>query len=146
MAAITFFDASKMGSLVILQNAAAQANTGQTQWLAVPPFANAAIIYLNWTAKAGNTPLMDFKLLEADPIAKNDTYITDLEGWDGITQLAAEDLITVRVGPHRATVDDTGVDYHIPTILPAILGLRTTLDRTTGDETYTYTLSVKWTT
>jgi hypothetical protein len=146
LAAITFLDQKGMGSLITLKKATAQADTGQTQWIAVPPYANAAVIYLNWTAKAGNTPLMDLKLLEADPIALNDTYVTDLEGWDGITQLAAEDLITVRVGPHRASADDTGVDYHIPTILPAILGVRVTLDRTSADETYTYTLSLKWTT
>jgi len=126
----------------ILRNASAQANTGQTDWVSVPAWASVAIIYLNWTAKAGTSPLMDFSIDEADPVALDDTYVTPLEGWDGITQLAAEDLITVRVGPHRSANDDTGVDYHVATLLPAIMGFKLTMDRTSANETYTYTLSV----
>src|SRR5688572_19052690 len=114
MAAIDTVDT--VGRFHIIRDAAAQANTGQTDWVSVPQWAVACIIYLNWTAKAGTSPLVDFKLVEADPVLKDDSHQTDLEGWDGITQLSAEDLITVRVGPHRSSNDDTGTDYHIATL------------------------------
>lgn len=131
-----------MRKVELIRSGAAQANTGQTDTIKPPVWATAAIFYLNWTAKAGTTPLMDFTLNEVDPI--NLTTTTPLEGWDGITQLAAEDLVTVRVGPHRATNDDTGVDYHVATLLPPVLNAVITLDRTSANETYTYTLSVAW--
>ena len=129
-----------MREIVVIRNATAQATTGQTDTLQTPTWAVAAIFYLNWTAKAGTSPLIDFALNEVDPV--DQTTSTPLEGWDGITQLAAEDLITVRVGPHRTANDDTGVDYHIATLLPAFLDAVVTLDRTSANETYTYSLSV----
>lgn len=144
MAAITPVSAVGVGTFHLVRNATAQATTGQTDWLVTPAWAKAAVVHLNWRAKSGTTPLMDFKIVEADPVARDDAYATDLDGWDGITQLTAEDLVTIRVGPHRTSLDDTGVDYHVGTILPPLIGLVTTLDRTTGDETYTYTLSVTW--
>lgn len=125
-----------------IHSATAQADTGATRNIAVPPGAVEAIFYLNWTAKAGTSPLIDLAIKEVDPVNR-DTAIA-IEGWDGITQLAAEALVTVRIGPGYAstTVDDTGINYHIGTTLPMILQTITTLDRTTGNETYTYSLSV----
>ena len=125
---------------VVLKNASAQADTGQTTTVKVPGWAVEAIFYLNWTATAGTSPLMDFTLNEVDPTDLTTT--TALEGWDGITQLSAVDLVTVRVGPHRSANDDTGVDYHIGTTLPPVLNAVVTLDRGSANETYTYTLTV----
>lgn len=131
-----------MRQVQVIRTATAQANTGQTDTLQPPTWARAGVFFLNWTAKAGTTPLMDFTLNSVDPV--NQTTTTPLEGWDGITQLAAEDLVTVSVGPHRTANDDVGVDYHVATLLPPFLDAVITLDRTTADETYTYSLSVAW--
>lgn len=131
-----------MRQLQVIRNATAQADTGQTDTIEVPTGATAAIFYLNWTATTGTTPLMDFAINELDPVDQSTS--TPLEGWDGITQLSAVDLVTVRVGPHRVANDDTGVDYHIATLLPQFLDAVVTLDRTSANETYTYTLSVLW--
>jgi hypothetical protein len=144
MAAITAFDNEGQGTLWSVRNASAQANTGQTDWLNVPSWARACTIYIDWTATAGTTPLMDFKLLEADPINRDDGTTNDLDDWDGITQLSGTALIRVLVGPHRTSTDDTGTTYHVGTLLPQLLGLQTTLDRTSANETYTYTINVVW--
>lgn len=144
MAAITAFPSTGEGTLWYIRLGSAQANTGQTDWINVPAWAKACTIYLNWTAKAGTSPLIDFSIDEANPLLRDDSHVTPLDSWDGITQLSSEDLITIRVGPHRTSTDDTGVDYHVGTVLPSLMGLKMTLDRGTGDETYTYTLAVVW--
>lgn len=131
-----------MRQVQVIRNATAQANTGQTDTVQPPTWAVAAIFFLNWTATAGTTPLMDFTLNSGDPVAPTTT--TPLEGWDGITQLSAVDLVTVSVGPHRTALDDTGVDYHVPCLLPPFLDAVITLDRTSANETYSYSLSVAW--
>lgn len=135
-------NAGNSGQFQVIKNATAQADTGQTLNVFTPPWAVEAIFYLNWTANGGTSPLIDFAIKEVDPV-NQDTAIA-IEGWDGITQLSASALITVRIGPGYAstTPDDTGVNYHIGTTLPPVLQTVTTLDRTSGNETYTYTLSV----
>lgn len=144
MAAITTSTQPHNQRLVLVRNASAQANTGQTDWINVPDWARSMIVYLNWTAKAGTSPLIDFKLQEADPVARNDSYVLDFLDWNGITQLSAEALAVIAIGPGITGIadDDTGSYYKLNGLLPPLLGLKTTLDRTTGDETYTYTLSV----
>ena len=79
---------------------------------------------------------------EVDPVNKES--VTPLEGWNGITQLSAIDLVTVRVGASyvSTTVDDTGVDYHIGTTLPRILQTVLTLSIADADEFYDLTLAV----
>jgi len=131
----------------ILRNATAQANTGQTDWVTTPSWAKYAQVYLNWSAMAGTTPLMDFKIHDADPVALNDTYKLDALGWNGITQLTTvPSPIIVQIGPGITGIadDDTGPFYSLNGPLPVLMGFQITLDRTTGDETYTYTLSVKF--
>jgi hypothetical protein len=137
----------------LLKTGAAQADTGQTTLVEVPSFARHAIFYLDYTATAGTTPLMDFHLHAVD--ATGSSTASDLGQWDGITQITGAQcplFATVYVGPGctGTTDDDTGTTvsatncYFINTPLPAQLGAVVTLDRTTGNETYTYTLSVDW--
>ena len=132
----------------VLRNASAQATTGQTDWVTVPTQATYLDVYLNWTAKAGLTPLMDFVLLAADPVAFDDSYALNLAGWDGITQLSAEATSVIHVGPGITGIadDDTGAAtgdsvYKVNTPLVPLLGFKVTLDRTSANETYTYTLA-----
>ena len=113
-----------------------------TRNVRVPDWASEAIFYLNWTVEGGTTGLVDLAINDVDPVDQE--TVTALEGWDGITQLSAVDLVTIRIGPGYAstTVDDTGVDYHIGTSLPAILQTVLTLSIADANETYDLTLSV----
>jgi len=143
MAAITT-TGDGTSKFMVLRNATAQANTGQTDWVAVPQWAKYMKVYLNWTAKAGTTPLMDFKIHDADPFVKDDSYKTNAWQWDGITQLTTENLVVLQAGPGITGIadDDVYPFYSLNGPLSPLLGFQVTLDRTSGDETYTYTLSV----
>jgi len=144
MAAITpiTFD----GNFKVLRNATAQANVGQTDWVSVPSWAKYLVIYFNLTAVAGSTPLVDFKLQEADPVAKDDSYVLDFADWNGVTQHASALFSVIHVGPGITGIadDDTAAVYKLNAILPPLLGFKTTFDRSQADETYTYTLAAKF--
>lgn len=67
----------------------------------------------------------------------------DFAGWDGITQIAGTTAgeVVIIVGPDESdTTDDTGAIYQVQSVLPKRLAAVLTFDRTTGDETYTYSL------
>jgi hypothetical protein len=139
---------------IILRQASAQANTGQTDWVAVPPWAVDALIFLNITAVAGTTPIVTPDLLAADPVSKDDAHAVSLvaDAGTGFTTpptAAGQHLIIVGPGvtgiandiAMAATGDST---TYINAALPALLGVKLALDRGTADETYTYNLSVQF--
>ena len=148
MAAITPVAGSPHGSMVILKNVAAEIGNSAVApyvgWVDVPAWARNMTVFLNLTALAGTTRTMDFKILEADPIARNDSYVNDWADWNGITQVTAVGLVVVHAGPGITGVadDDTAAVYKLNAILPPLLGFRIATDRTDADETYTYTLVV----
>ena len=148
MAAITLVQTSNP-PYAILRNASAQATTGQTDYVAVPAWAKYLYIYLNVSAVAGTTPLTDFKLSAVNPVTLDDGDNLDYLGWNGITQIAGTTAgdIQVQIGPGITGIadDDTGPFYSLNGVLPGILGFVVTLDRTTADETYTYSLAYKFT-
>jgi hypothetical protein len=68
---------------------------------------------------------------------------TDFAGWDGITQIAGTTAgeVVVIVGPDESdTTDDTGAIYQVQSVLPDKLAAVLTFDRTSSNETYTYSL------
>lgn len=136
----------KPGQLLTVRAGAAQADTGQTDWMVIPPWATDMVVYLEVTAVVGTTPLTDFKLVVTDPVSLDDGFALDFANWNGITQIAGTTAgdIVVHVGPGITGIadDDTGPYYSINSPLPPVLGFRITLDRTTADETYTYNLRV----
>ncbi len=73
------------------------------------------------------------------------TYTTDtvldFAGWDGITQIAGTTAgtVVVHVGPFQ-TADDTGAIYGVLSALPEKIAAKLTFDRTSANETYTYSL------
>lgn len=154
MAAITFanyetsadFRGYRPGSVATVRSGAAQATTGQTDWVVIPPWAVDMFIFLEVTAVAGTTPLTDFKLVATHPVTLDDGFALDFANWNGITQIAGTTAgdIVVHVGPGITGIadDDTGPYYSINAPLPPVLGFRTTLDRADADETYTYNLAV----
>ena len=148
MAAITLVQTSNP-NYGILRNATGQATTGQTDYVAVPSWAKYLYIYLNVSAVVGTTPLTDFKLSAVNPVTLDDGDNLDYLGWNGITQIAGTTAgdIQVQVGPGITGIadDDTGPFYSLNGVLPSVLGFVVTLDRTTADETYTYSLAYKFT-
>lgn len=146
MAAIT--PVTFTGSYSVLRNATAQANTGQTDWINRPAWAKYLLLYYNLTAVAGTTPEMTPSLLQADPVLRDDASATTLATFtlmsaaaDGYIQIGpgvtgiADDVTTAATGDGVASVN---------LVLPALIGVKLLLDRTTGDETYTYTLAAEF--
>jgi hypothetical protein len=144
MAAITSL--ASPSKATTLRNAAAQANTGQTDWLLVPDWATAADIWLNITAVAGTSPEMTPSILAADPVALNDSSVITIGTFTGTPlTAAAQHRITVGPGTNALALNATSDSIaHVACILPAVLGVTLLLDRTSGNETYTYTLNIRW--
>lgn len=148
MAAITFTDP---GPYKVLRNATAQANTGQTDWITVPPWASYMYVYLNVTAVTGTTPLVtELNFLVPDPVLLNDSTVLLLKEHASITDISGVAQVVVAVGPGVTLADDytngaTGDSFmSLNAALPSHLGIQLAFDRTTGDETYTYTLAVNF--
>lgn len=147
MAAITLTRPTReKGSAWTVRSGTAQADTGQTDWIATPSDAKSATVYVNLVAVAGTLPQFDLKLKEADPVVLDDGKAVDLADWNGITQLTAAGFVVVKIGPGITGIadDDTASTYHLNEPLPSVLGLTATLGRTNSNETYTYTLKVVW--
>lgn len=132
-----------MRDVVTIRTGTTQATTGQTDAVSVPGWAKNATVYLDVTATAGNTPLADMKFQYVGPALGT---ALDFQ-WDGITQIAGTPAgpIIVHIGlPNIDTADDTTPVYFIRDPLPWRFNIVTTLDRTTGNETYTYTIQVEY--
>jgi hypothetical protein len=150
MAAITPV-AGPQGTLNVLRNKTAEIGNSiagaSVDWVDVPSWARAMTVYLNLSALAGTTRTMDFKILEADPVARSDSAPApaNYAEWDGITQLTATGFVIVEAAPGLTGIadDDTATYYKLNAQVGGkLLGFRIATDRTDGDETYTYTLAV----
>lgn len=149
MAAITIGAPTRTkGNIWTVASGTAQANTGQTTWVAPPSWATRGTIWLSVTAAAGTTPLTDFSLLTIDPSTLDDATALNYAGWDGITQIAGTTsgnvVIYLGAAVSGTSDDDTGPAYVLNAPIPSLLGFKVLFDRTTGNETYTYTVRVEW--
>lgn len=148
MAAIVPISAGRrFGQPIRVRSATAQATTGQTDWIAVPPNAKYAEVLVNVTATAGTTPIILPSLVTADPITLDDTNVC-VVGAATTTGITSTGLTRISVGPGtegvtaQLVVGTVGaVDVKLNAVLPALLGVKVLNDRTTGDETYTYTVT-----
>ena len=131
----------------VLRTASAQANTGQTDWVSVPAWAQSVTLYFNITASGGTTPgPVTFAIKSADPVLRDDgtavTYVTSAS----ITTLTT--YHELQLGPTLVTANNdssTANGFKVQNSpLPALLGATVTLDRTNADETYTYTLAIQF--
>jgi hypothetical protein len=129
-------------SFKLVRSETEQATTGQTDTITTPGFARMAIVYLNVTAAAGTTPLTDMKFQYINPVSGN---AVDMQ-WDGITQIAGttDGNVVAVLGAITDTEDDTGPIYVLKDPLPQEWNIVVTLDRTTGNETYTYDLCIEY--
>jgi hypothetical protein len=131
------------------REASAQATTGQTDWINVPSWARYISIFFNLTAVAGNTPISTLSLKAADPVSRDDAHVINIAEHAALTGITAAGQYILQVGPgvtgiaddvtNSATADSV---ISLNAVLPQLLGVTVLNDRTTGDETYTYNLSV----
>lgn len=146
MAAITTFVSPSGTGAYTLRNVSAQATTGQTDWVAVPAWAKQAHVTLNITANAGTTPITTLTLRAPDPVTLDDTN-------DHAVLLTGAAITTASfhyyaLAPTFTTAgtdqvaSDSSVVQNGP--LPRILGVRILNDRTSANETYTYTLTIEF--
>lgn len=144
MAAITPVTTQFGRTATVFRTGSAQATTGQTDWINPPPWANYCHILYSLTAVAGTTPLVDVSILR--PLAStpmNDTGAITLSG--AFTQITAAADLRISIGPTLttdATTAATGTsDAAINAPISGLIGVKVLQDRTTGDETYTYTVA-----
>lgn len=149
MAAIATFVEVGFG-IKSIRVASAQATTGQTDWLRLPVRATYASIYFNLTAVAGTTPITTPSFVVPDPLTLDDTAsLINLGEHAAFTAITAAAQYVFDIGPgvtgiaNDVTNSATADSYaSLNVILPTVLGVRIVNDRTTGDETYTYNLSI----
>lgn len=153
MAAITLASLSRPSTkrFHTLKAGIAQADTGQTIWVPIPAFATQAVIMFSLTGSAGTTPVTNITVKGADPVALDDTYSYHITGVTITAQntTATSGLLQViEIGAPIGVADDvilgaTGVNVaKLNAVLPPVLGVGLVFDRTTGNETYTYNLSL----
>lgn len=123
-----------------LDSQAAFASASKTLTFHPPPAAKAAIFYWEISAVAGNTPIADCKLQHYDPVA--DAAI-DVDG-GAFAQQTAASFQQLTVDPKMPAADATGNARIAIAVITAVMRAVFTFDRTTGDETYTYTFVVEW--
>ncbi len=155
MAAITPVTLSgKMGRAQVFRTGVAQANIGQTDWIYVPTPALQASLLFNFTSAAGTTPLWtELRLFAHTAPGTLDDAHKQFLGTDGATNIVSTSIdptsgarAVVDVGLMNIANDITmaGANAYgvINCVLPYLLGVQMVFDRTTGNETYTYTASI----
>jgi len=153
MAAITTITPDPInGRTVQIRSVSAQATTGQTDWVKVPEGAKFAEVIVNWTAKGGTSPTLLPSVLTADPITMNDADTVVVGSATTTAMTNSGQATRICIGPGVTGIADAvavgtagGVDVKLNTILPALLGVKVLNTRTNGNETYTYTVSVRFT-
>jgi len=149
MAAITPVTQQMNGHYPSFRTGAAQANTGQTDWLVVPHWANFLEVYFNLTAVgASTTPISTVSFLSVPPNIYDDTDTVQIGTGAAVTAISQHRYI---IGPGVTGIADgtdqaaADANMGINTVLPTpVIGIKLLLDRGTGDEVYTYTLSARF--
>lgn len=145
MAAITVVSGSDSKEYLTVRTASAQATTGQTDWLNVPNFAKTITVFFNLTANAGTTPTSTPSILAADPITRDDgdtaTMLTGATITTASTHIYSLGANVTTSGTDQAAAD-AFVVQNSP--LPTLLGIKILNDRGDANETYTYTIFVKF--
>lgn len=132
------------GAYTVLRNVTAQATTGQTDWLDVPVWCSEILVTLNITANAGTTPVTTLTLRVPDPVTRDDTddHAVLLTG----AAITTQSFHLYALSPEFTTAGADSVNADSSVVqngpIPRTLGVRVLNDRTTTDETYTYTLTV----
>jgi hypothetical protein len=132
------------GSAVI-RIATAQANTGQTDWVTVPSGATLAIWSVDVTAVAGTTPIVTPSLQGLGPSADDARQVSPFgTALTGTLTAAGQFQVAIGLGVTEQVAIGTAKPAVLVPGLPFYLGLTLTLDRTTGNETYTYSSAIRF--
>lgn len=87
------------------RSGAAQADTGQTDWLTVPGWARFAKVHFRPTLFAGTTPVATLTLLAADPVALDDgrvIKVAEHTALTGLTTSAVDEVQTLNISAGAA--------------------------------------------
>ena len=122
-----------------LENRTAYATATLNTTIIPPSGASAAIFYWRISAVAGTTPIADCKLQYKD---RTSAQFIDVDNGT-FAQKTAASFQSLAISP-LLTADTTGDFRATAALLPAELRAAFTFDRTTADETYTFTLAVDW--
>ena len=127
------------------RDAVAQANVGQTDWVAVPPGAAMAFWSVDLTAVAGTTPIVTPALKGLGPSADDARAVAPLgTALTGTLTAAGQFMVAIGLGFTEQVAIGTPKCGVLVPALPLYLGLVLVLDRTTGDETYTYVSAIRF--
>ena len=130
----------------VLRNVSAQATTGQTDWLDVPDWTKSILVTYNLTANAGTTPITTVTLRAPDPVTRDDTADHGVLLTGAAVTAASFHYYALAPTFTTAGVDSATADSSVVQNgpIPTTIGVRVLNDRGTGDETYTYTLTIKF--
>lgn len=149
MAAITQVTVKPNGFYPSFRTGTAQADTGQTDWLQVPAWANFLEVFFNLTAVgASTTPVSTVSFLAVPPGIYDDTDVVQIATGAAITAISQHRYV---IGPGVSGIADgtdsttADAEMRINSVLPTpVIGIKLLLDRGTGDEVYTYTLTARF--
>ena len=129
-----------------LRDVTTQATTGQTDWLDVPEWVKTIVVTFNLTANAGTTPESTITLRAPDPVSRDDTNDHSILLTSATITGASFHTYYIGEGLEATGTDSATADSFVAknTGVPSTLGIRVLNDRTTGNETYTYTLTVRF--
>ncbi len=124
----------------VLETRTAYATASLTTTIIPPPGATGGVFMLRISAVAGTTPILDCKLQLAHP---GSGQAIDVDN-GAFAQQTAASFQAMFFYPTVGTADTTGNYRSCQGMVASKMFAAWTLDRTTGDETYTFTLEVDW--
>src|SRR5262245_53454032 len=125
-----------------IESRAAYATATLNTEFSPPEWARTGIFFWRISAVAGTTPIADCKLQAKDTVS---SQFLDMDGalFAQKTAAAFQKLVVGRYFP-STTADNTGDDRGAYGEISSLMRAVFTFDRTTGDETYSFTLVVEW--
>lgn len=126
---------------VVLDTQTAYATATRTVDFNVPAWARNAIFHWDISAVAGTTPIADCKFQVKDLTSGQ---LRDLRAAAFGQQTAATRGMYLVFGPDAIDAAGDGANASVHGVLPIAMRAVFAFDRTTGNETYTYTLSATY--
>lgn len=123
----------------VIENRTAFATATLNTEIQPPGWARSALFHWRISAVAGTTPIADCKLQSRDPTS---AQVIDIDGAAFGQKLAAS-FQNLMIGP-GVIADATGDYRACQATIGTSMRAAFVFDRTTGDETYTFTLTVDW--
>lgn len=126
---------------VILDNQTAYATATRNVDFNVPGWVNSIVFHWDISAVAGTTPIADLKFQMQGPLS---AQFRDLRGASFGQQTAATRGMYLAYGPHMVDQAGDGANKTVQGYVPLLMRAVFVFDRTTGNETYTYTLAAQY--